>query len=80
MGLQMSTISIGLQGVLHAQSNLQQAAHHIAQSNSGNEALKADTLTSSLFDLNNSKIQVQANSKVIATGNDVLGSIIDLKV
>ena len=76
----MSAISMGLQGVLNAQSNLQQAGQQIAKANTDSDTLQPDKLTLSLLDLNTSKIQAQANTKVITTSNEVLGSIIDLKV
>ena len=92
----MSVIHHGVQGLNLAQSNLLKAGNEIANANNNvstkpiqsekiaetNKLLSFDEadLSSPLIDLQISKLQAQASSKVIATGNDVLGSLLDIKV
>lgn len=73
-----SVLGSGLQGVQKGFSTVNQAADKIAKVNSSDDP--AGDLTQSAVSLQQGKTQVQAAAKVIATANETVGSLIDIKV
>ena len=70
MEIQNSTAN-ALQGIQNAQNKATEASKEIAQPNS--DKVKP------LVDLNQANLETQANSKVLKTTDEMVGSIIDLK-
>ena len=79
MQINGSAFQQGLAGFQTSQSNLTQASTKVAQapiteSNNTNPSAIQD----GLVEASNSKLEAQANAKVLETANKTLGSIIDI--
>lgn len=73
-----SVLNNGVTGIQKGLSNMNKASAEIAQVATSEDP--AADLTSSAVSLLESKLQVEANAKVLKTASDTMGSIIDIKV
>ena len=71
-----SVLSLGLQGMQSGIGRANQAAGQIARSGTN---LENGDLATSILDLKIGEIQVKASASVIKTGDQLLGSLIDIK-
>jgi len=79
----MSILSVQSEAVLGVQrglSDMRKAAAEIANPEELNKAGEGSTLEGSIVDLAQAKTQVQASAKVVSAIDEVIGSIIDLRV
>ncbi len=72
----ISAFQAGIAGVQSGVNNATQSAADIARA----DQLSSQQLTQSLVQLDASKQQVQAAAKVIETSNEMIGSLLDIKV
>ncbi len=77
-----SVIQTGLSGVSRGMENLQEIASDIAQVGTADaEELNTTVdLTQSMVDLQQQKLATQASAKVVATAEEVLGTLLDVRV
>jgi hypothetical protein len=78
----MSPIQIGLSGISRGLENMQEIASDIAQTGTV-QPENLDTtidLTQSMVDLKAQELATLAATKVIATADEVLGTLIDVRV
>lgn len=73
-----SVLNNGVTGIQKGLSNMNKASAEIAQVATAEDP--AMDLTESAVSLLQSKLQVEANAKVLQTASDTMGSIIDIKV
>ncbi len=76
-----SVIQTGLSGVSRGLENIQEIASDIAQVGTGDSEDQKTTidLTQSVVDLQQQKLATQASAKVVATAEEVLGTLLDVK-
>ncbi|SBS26334.1 hypothetical protein MAQ5080_00491 [Marinomonas aquimarina] len=79
----------GQLGLQRSQDNLQQASAEVASASTQIQSTPSDTANSSrpaadiqegLINANVSELNAKANAKVIATSDDMLGTLIDIQV
>lgn len=77
-----SVIQTGLSGVSRGLENIQEIASDIAQVGTVDTEEQKSTvdLTQSMVDLQQQKLATQASAKVVATAEEVLGTLLDVKV
>lgn len=77
-----SPIQIGLSGISRGLENMQEIASDIAQAGTVRPENSDTTidLTQSMVDLQAQKLATQASAKVVATAEEVLGTLIDVRV
>ena len=77
-----SVIQTGLSGVSRGMENLQEIASDIAQVGTVDAEEQNTTidLTQSMVDLQQQKLATQASAKVVATAEEVLGTLLDVHV
>jgi len=76
-----NALNIGVQGFQDAQARVSQAAQDIASqsvTDSTEDGINTQDLTSSLVDLKVAEYDAKANAQVIQTASDVLGTILDI--
>ncbi len=82
----ISALNAGQQGIRKGLNGIKKNAHDIANANSREVSSSAQQtagpkdVTQPLVDLKLNKLQVQASAKVVQTGSDMIGSLIDMKV
>ncbi len=76
-----SVIQTGLSGVSRGLENIQEIASDIAQVGTVDPEDQKTTidLTQSVVDLQQQKLATQASAKVVATAEEVLGTLLDVK-
>lgn len=79
MQINGSAFQNGVTGFQTSQNNLSQASRNVAHA-STTDASKAGSsaIQDGLVDATTSKLEAQANAKVLETANQTLGSIIDI--
>lgn len=75
----MNSISAFQSGIAGVQSGVYGASQNAAQIARADE-LSTQQLTQALVELESNKLQVQAAAKVIETSNEMIGSLLDIKV
>lgn len=78
----VSPLQVGLSGISRGLENLQEISSDIAQAGTVNPENLSTTidLTQSMVDLQQQKLATQASAKVVATAEEVLGTLIDTRV
>lgn len=78
----VSPLQAGLSGISRGLENLQEIASDIAQVGTVRPENLSTTidLTQSMVDLQQQKLATQASAKVVATAEEVLGTLIDTRV
>lgn len=78
----VSPLQAGLSGISRGLENLQEIASDIAQVGTVRPENLSSTidLTQSMVDLQQQKLATQASAKVVATAEEVLGTLIDTRV
>ena len=75
-------LNTGVQGFQDATTRANKAASEIASqtvTNSAEESINQNDLTTSLVDLKVAELDAKANVKVIQTASDLLGTLLDIK-
>ncbi|MBV1872631.1 MAG: hypothetical protein KUG83_08810, partial [Gammaproteobacteria bacterium] len=78
--MNLSLQGAGLSGIRNSMRNIQNVAHAVATQNTEEKPENMNDLASSMVDLKTSALHAKASLKVIETGNDIMKSIIDIKV
>lgn len=78
----VSPLQVGLSGISRGLENLQEISSDIAQAGTVHPENLSTTidLTQSMVDLQQQKLATQASAKVVATAEEVLGTLIDTRV
>jgi len=76
----LSVQSEAVQGIQRGLDGLRKNASEIASADQLNKAGQNSNLEGSLLDLQQNKTQVQASAKVVSAIDDVVGTIIDIRV
>ncbi len=76
----LSVQNEAVQGIQRGLDGLRRNASEIASADQLNRAGQETDLVGALTDLQQNKIQVQASAKVVSAADEVLGTIIDLRV
>lgn len=81
----VSALNSGLQGIHKGLNGLKKNAHDIANANkreassSAQQSAGPEDVTQPLVEMKLNKLQVQASAKVVQTGSDMLGTLIDMR-
>jgi len=77
-----SPLQIGLSGMSRGLENIQEIASDVAQSGviEPQGAENTTNLTQSMVDLEQQKLATQAAAKVVASAEELLGTLVDIKV
>jgi hypothetical protein len=75
-----SVMNAGVYGIQRGNDMLNRSADQIAKANVPPEAGGPEELITPIVEQNLGKIQVQASAKVVQAGNEMLGTLIDIKV
>jgi len=86
MQINNSSFPYGQQGLQHSQNKLNQASQKVAdassqtlsQSSSKNSAIYGSPIQDGLIEAKSSKLEAQANAKVIDSSNKTIGNLIDI--
>lgn len=78
--MNISATSSGLSGIRTAMRGMQQSAFDIASQNTEESPEALKDVTQSLVDLKESEIQAKVSVKVIESENQLMKSVIDIKV
>gem|GEM_PF-611281 len=78
-----NALDTAVQGFQNATARANQAAHEIATqsvTDSSEDSIDNNDLTTSLVDLLNAENDAKANAKVIQTASDLVGTLLDIEV
>ena len=75
----LSVQNHALQGIQRGLEGMRQNAAEIASADQLNNAGEETELANSLVGLNQNKVQVQANAKVVSALDEVIGTLIDTR-
>ena len=75
----LSVQNSALQGIQRGLEGMRQNAAEIASADQLNRAGKDTDLETSMVELNQNKVQVQASAKVVSALDEVIGTLIDTR-
>lgn len=75
-----SVMNTGVYGIRTGMNMLAKNGHEIARANIPPEQGGTEDLEKPLAGLEESKVQVQASTKVVQAGSDTIGTLLDIKV
>lgn len=78
--MNLSTIGAGLSGIQTSMRNIQKVAQDVATQNIEEKPGNTTDLSTSMMDLKTSELHAKASLKVVETSNEVMQSIIDIRV
>lgn len=78
----ISLLSTGVHGIQLGMQGLEKNAHQIAHANvkTNTSAQQTSDLTTPLVEMKINKLQVQASAEIIQTADQILGTLLDIKV
>ncbi|TDO99407.1 hypothetical protein [Marinomonas balearica] len=80
MQINGSPFSNGLTGLQRSQSNLDQASNKVVNATTAGSTNGSSNIQEGLIEASSSKLEAQANTKVLETADSMIGSLIDITV